>query len=82
MPNNDTNSNLDSKQSLEYVYETLIKLGKIAKGAGESSLVYYLEMATLEALEISNDKTVQREANITKLRGAQSRQSEVGARSK
>jgi len=41
-------------QSLEYIFDVLLELVKIAKKSDEASLVYYLEMAALEAGERSS----------------------------
>ena len=35
--------------NLEYIFDALLELRNLAKGANETSLVYYIEMAALEA---------------------------------
>ena len=43
--------NLQKKRELEYIYEMLVKLGRIAKKSDQTSVAYFIEMAALEALD-------------------------------
>ena len=52
--NTEDNAMPNKLNNLEYIFDLLIELSKVAKESNEVSLVYYLEMAALEAGERRN----------------------------